>query len=94
MEVSRLPADGAAAVAFDEVDNPIVVVLKAHQDLGIDQRSFLRAANASLHSAVLGVVGTLGCEHVTGKSKENFDGTVSPMPTKCNSANGLNAFRR
>jgi hypothetical protein len=31
VEVSRLPADGAAAVAFDEVDKPIVVVLKARE---------------------------------------------------------------
>ena len=78
-EVTRLRPNGCPAIGLDEVNNPVAAMVEVHQDDGHGLVLSAGAANASLHSAVLGVVGVLGCEHVAGEANEDFAGTVAAM---------------
>jgi hypothetical protein len=50
MEVSRLPADCAATVGLDEVDDPAIVVLEVPQDLGHGLEAYTTTAAAGTYN--------------------------------------------
>jgi hypothetical protein len=57
-------------------------MIEVHQDDGhgsLILSAGRGAADASLYSTVLSVVGVLGSEHVVEKAKEDFTETVPPM---------------
>jgi hypothetical protein len=79
-EIARLRTDGCSAIGLDEVDDPVAAMVEVHQDNGhgLVFSSGGGAADATLNSAMLGMVAVLACEHVAGKAKEDFAGTITP----------------
>jgi hypothetical protein len=68
-------------------------MVEVHQDDG-HRLEILSAgaANASLHSAVLRMVGVLDSQHVAGKAKEDFAWTVSPVLVQSGQSTAMLSF--